>query len=156
FLKTNARAPAAMFAAEARGLALLAEPGVLRIPRVVTASPAGSEHAYLVLEWIESVSPGKRFDEELGRGLAALHRSGLPSFGPDHDNFIGRLPQSTRSYPSWPEFFQYGRLGAQLALAVEGGRATSPMRSGFERIFAKLPELCGPSEPPARLHGDLW
>jgi fructosamine-3-kinase len=26
----------------------------------------------------------------------------------------------------------------------------------FERLFARLPELCGPAEPPARLHGDLW
>jgi fructosamine-3-kinase len=25
-----------------------------------------------------------------------------------------------------------------------------------ERVIARLPELCGPPEPPARLHGDLW
>ncbi len=25
-----------------------------------------------------------------------------------------------------------------------------------ERLSARLPELCGPPEPPARLHGDLW
>ena len=23
-------------------------------------------------------------------------------------------------------------------------------------MCARLPELCGPAEPPARLHGDLW
>jgi fructosamine-3-kinase len=30
------------------------------------------------------------------------------------------------------------------------------MRAGFERLFAALPDLAGPDEPPARLHGDLW
>ena len=30
------------------------------------------------------------------------------------------------------------------------------MRAGIERVCARLPELCGPPEPPARLHGDLW
>ena len=34
------------------------------------------------------------FDEALGRRLAALHGFGAPSFGLDHDNFIGRLAQS--------------------------------------------------------------
>ena len=26
----------------------------------------------------------------------------------------------------------------------------------FGRLAARLDELCGPAEPPARLHGDLW
>jgi fructosamine-3-kinase len=30
------------------------------------------------------------------------------------------------------------------------------MRRKFERLFSILPELVGPEEPPARLHGDLW
>jgi len=30
------------------------------------------------------------------------------------------------------------------------------MRQGFDRLFRVLEELCGPAEPPARLHGDLW
>jgi fructosamine-3-kinase len=30
------------------------------------------------------------------------------------------------------------------------------MRSGFEQLFARVPALVGPPEPPARLHGDLW
>jgi fructosamine-3-kinase len=28
--------------------------------------------------------------------------------------------------------------------------------AGLERLRARLPDLCGPAEPPARLHGDLW
>ena len=30
------------------------------------------------------------------------------------------------------------------------------MTRGIERVVARLPALCGPAEPPARLHGDLW
>jgi fructosamine-3-kinase len=30
------------------------------------------------------------------------------------------------------------------------------MERGFESLFARLDELVGPHEPPARLHGDLW
>ena len=26
----------------------------------------------------------------------------------------------------------------------------------FERLYGRLEELVGPSEPPSRLHGDLW
>ncbi|HEY4158698.1 MAG TPA: fructosamine kinase family protein [Polyangiaceae bacterium] len=156
FLKTNAHAPAAMFAAEARGLGLLAEAGALRVPRVIASSPPGAARGFLLLEWVEAARPGQRFDEELGRGLAALHRAHLPSFGLDHDNFIGRLPQSNRAHDDWVDFLRSERLGAQLELAVESGRASGALRRGFERLFEKLPELVGPREPPARLHGDLW
>ena len=30
------------------------------------------------------------------------------------------------------------------------------MRSRFDVLRSALPELVGPDEPPARLHGDLW
>src|SRR5262249_57823356 len=28
--------------------------------------------------------------------------------------------------------------------------------AAFDRVLERLPELAGPPEPPARLHGDLW
>src|SRR5262249_45423491 len=98
----------------------------------------------------------RSFDEELGRALAALHRAAPPTFGLDHDNFIGSLPQSNRSHVRWADFFQGERLEPQMRRASEPGRATPAMGRGFERLFARLHELVGPEEPPARLHGDLW
>jgi fructosamine-3-kinase len=151
FVKTNAREPAGMFQAEAEGLAWLAEARALRVPEVV-ACGAG----FLALELVESAPRARDFDEQLGRGLAALHRFGAPSFGLDRDNFIGRLPQDNAPARDWPTFFRTRRLEPQLRLAVGSGLAGARMRSGFERLFARLPELCGPPEPPARLHGDLW
>lgn len=157
FAKTNATSDRAMFPAEARGLAWLAEPRAIRIPRVLAvSSEAGEGPPFLALE---RIVPGRKkadFDERLGRALAALHRFGAPGFGLDHDNFIGRLPQDNTLAPSWPVFYRERRLEPQLALAVDAGLATPGMRRQFERLFARLEAIVGPPEPPARLHGDLW
>lgn len=154
FVKTNQDPPEGMFEAEARGLAWLAEPGVIAVPKVLGVGT--SEPSYLALELVESGPRRPSFDEELGRSLAALHRASPGAFGLDHDNFIGSLPQSNRSTDTWVEFFRERRLGTQLERAVGLGRAPGSMRQGFERLFARLGELVGPPEPAARLHGDLW
>ena len=116
FVKSNSVADPTMFAAEARGLAWLAQARVLRVPEVLAVG-----ERFLVLE---RISPGRRrsdFDERLGRDLAALHRFGAPGFGLDHDNFIGRLPQSNAPAPSWPDFYRSRRLEPQLRLARDAG-----------------------------------
>jgi fructosamine-3-kinase len=156
FAKANGRAPHGMFAAEARGLAWLDEARALRIPRVVAVSRVEDAQQFLVLELVTTGPPARDFDERLGRGLAALHGCGAPGFGLDHDNFIGRLPQSNAAAPSWADFYRGRRLEAQLELATEGGLTTTRMRRGFDRLWGALEELVGSPEPPARLHGDLW
>jgi fructosamine-3-kinase len=156
FVKTNARSPRGMFVAEARGLGWLAAAGALRVPAVVAASAPDDAAQFLALELVTAGAPARDFDERLGRGLAALHRHAPPGFGLDHDNFVGRLAQKNEPLPTWVEFFRSRRLEPQLRLAVDGGLASGRMRRGFERLFASLEALCGPPEPPARLHGDLW
>jgi fructosamine-3-kinase len=156
FIKTNARSPRGMFAAEARGLGWLAAAGSLRVPAVIASSGPDDPAQFLALELIAEGAPARDFDERLGRGLAALHRHAPAGFGLDHDNFVGRLAQHNAPLGTWPEFFRARRLEPQLRLAVDAGLASGRMRSGFERLFALLDELCGPAEPPARLHGDLW
>lgn len=151
FVKSNREAPTGMFAAEARGLDWLAEARALRVPAVLAQGPD-----FLALEHLQ---PGRRlrdFDEILGRGLAALHRTGAPGFGLDHDNFIGRLPQANGPLPTWAEFYRERRLLPQLRQAVDGRRASPSMLRGFEQVLPRLEDLVGPAEPPARLHGDLW
>jgi protein-ribulosamine 3-kinase len=155
FVKTNARSPSGMFDAEARGLAWLAEARAIRLPEVLGVAGAG-EPPYLALALLRPAARRPSFDEELGRSLAALHRFGAAQFGLDHDNFIGSLPQSNRPAPRWVDFLRTERFEPQLALAVASGRADGAMRRGFERLFARLPELVAPDEPPSRLHGDLW
>ncbi len=158
FLKTNPNAPRAMFPAEAHGLEFLSQARALRVPRVLAHSgpePADSP-CFLLLEFVASARPRAGFDEQLGRGLAALHRAGAPSFGFEQPNFIGRLPQANQPHDSWAEFYRVERLEAQLKCAVRSGHASVTLQRDFERLFSKLAELVGDDEAPARLHGDLW
>jgi fructosamine-3-kinase len=156
FVKTHPRAPRGLFSAEAAGLEWLRAPGGPRVPKVLAISEDGAQPAYLALEFLEQGRPARDHDEQLGRGLAALHRAAPASFGFDRDNFIGPLPQPNAPVPRWAEFYRERRLEPQLARAVQSGAASFAMRRKFERLFERLPELVGPEEPPARLHGDLW
>ncbi|MEM9191505.1 MAG: fructosamine kinase family protein [Myxococcota bacterium] len=156
FLKTNPRAPATMFDVEARGLSWLQEARALRVPEVLAVSPRTADVGFLCLEYL---APGRRksmFDEELGRGLATLHRFGASSFGLGYDNFIGSLPQRNVPRPTWTEFYRSERLEAQLKLASDTGRASPRLTRRFGELFTRLEAIVGDEEPPARLHGDLW
>ena len=154
FVKTHGNPPPNMFDAEARGLQWLEEAGAIRVPRVIAVSDR--RPAYLALEMLTPEDRRRSFDEELGRSLAALHAFGAPSFGLDHDNFIGRLPQSNATAPDWPTFYWTSRLEPQLRLAFDRGLVDRSMRARFDSLKSALPRLVGPDEPPARLHGDLW
>ena len=156
FLKSNARAPLEMFAREAHGLEFLRAAGALRIPQVLAFSAETEQPSFLLLEFVRGAAHRPGFDERLGRGLAALHRFGAPSFGWSESNFIGRLPQANRAHPTWAEFYRAERLEAQLRAAVEAHRAPPALSRDFDRLFVRLPDLVGAPEPPARLHGDLW
>jgi fructosamine-3-kinase len=151
FVKTNARAPAGMFEAEARGLAWLADADALRVPEVLA-----SGEGFLALELLAPAPRVRDFDERLGRGLALLHRSGPGSFGLDHDNFIGRLPQSNAPHATWAEFYREERLGPQLRMAKDRGLVSRGLEKKVEALFGRMEALVGAPEPPARLHGDLW
>jgi fructosamine-3-kinase len=235
FAKTRSDAAAGEYAAEAAGLAWLAEPGALRIPRVL-----GVSDQVLVLEWVDEGNSGDA--AALGAGLAELHAAGADAFGATPPaqvasggiastetasgetgsaetasgetgsaetasggisftetasgetgsaetasgetgsaetasggiastetasgetasrgiasggaapTRIGPLLLSNEPTPDWPTFYAERRLRPVLArarLSPTGVRAV-------ERVCERLPELAGPPEPPARLHGDLW
>jgi fructosamine-3-kinase len=156
FVKTHPRPLPDMFACEARGLRWLAETRALRTPEVIAVRDEAP--AFLALELITPAARGPRHDELLGRGLAALHRAGAAHFGLDHDNYIATLPQHNTGAGGydWPRFYAERRLEPQLARAVDAGLIAASTRAAFARLLSRLPELCGPAEPPARLHGDLW
>jgi len=157
FAKCYPDAAPGMASAEARGLVWLSEANALRIPEVRAHGEAEGElPAFLALEWIETGTPSAQHDEQLGHGLAALHRSGAEGYGFAEDNFIGRLPQSNRSHRDWTAFYAEERLASQLRMARKAGRLPERVARALETLIEKLPSLCGPQEPPARLHGDLW
>lgn len=151
FVKANPGADPRMFPCEARGLAWLGEASAVRVPRVLAATAD-----VLVLELIESGRRVRDFDRRLGRGLAELHRAAAPCFGLDHDNFLATLEQDNRPLDSWPAFYASRRLEPLVARAIDGGHAPARWIRRFDDLFARMAELSGPPEPPARLHGDLW
>lgn len=154
FVKHSPDGPAGMFPAEAEGLAWLAQAGSLRTPRVLAVS--NEVPRFIVLEWIASGSPANDHDERLGRGLAALHRAGAPTFGYHDDNFIATLPQANASFPSWAQFYAEQRIAPLARRAGDAGLIDREISRRLDILCTRLPELCGPDEPPARLHGDLW
>jgi len=150
FVKRRPGGPPEMFPAEGRGLQWLAETGTLRVPQVLAA-----EETFLALEFLESAPKQSDFDEELGRGLAAMHRFPAATPGLNEDNFIGPLSQDNRTCRSWAEFYAQRRLRPRLEEALKSGQAPDNWRLKFESLFRRLPDLV-PEEPLSRLHGDLW
>ncbi|HEY0715893.1 MAG TPA: fructosamine kinase family protein, partial [Polyangia bacterium] len=146
FAKTNPRAAAGMFAAEAKGLTWLAEAGCLRVPRVLGQGD-GEGARFLLLEMITSSARRRDHDELFGRGLAALHRFGAAGFGLDHDNFIGDVPQKNQPVAAevtWAGFYRSHRLQPMLARADKRGLVNVGLRRRFDELFDRLPELAGP------------
>jgi fructosamine-3-kinase len=157
FVKTHPSSPAGMYGCEARGLSWLAEARALRVPAVQLESEADElGPACLVLEHVAIGRRSANFDEALGQGLAALHRFGAPSFGLEHANYLALLEQDNRPLPTWARFYAERRLAPQARLARRSGRIGARLEHELELLCAKLEQLVGPDEPPARLHGDLW
>jgi fructosamine-3-kinase len=152
FVKSAPAHPSGWATAEARGLAWLAAAGALRVPQVLAAhdGPAG----FLALEWIASAPPAHDHDEQLGRGLARVHRAGAATFGLDADNYLAGLPQANPRCATIADLWGAHRLAPMLHRLH--GRAPVALVRGVERVLDRLPELVGPPEPPARVHGDLW
>ncbi|HEY2675208.1 MAG TPA: fructosamine kinase family protein [Rugosimonospora sp.] len=146
--------PAGFFAAEAAGLNWLREAGAVPIPGVIAALPD-----MLALEWIDGGTPSARAAEDLGRGLATLHRSGADSFGAAWPGYIGALPMpNDPSGGPWPEWFAAARLEPFLRISADRGALSASDVAAVTEVLRDIDRYAGPAagEPPARIHGDLW
>ncbi|MFF8586850.1 fructosamine kinase family protein [Streptomyces althioticus] len=142
--------------AEAAGLRWLAEAGAPPVPRV-----HGREGAWLVLDRVTQGRPGREAALRFGRELAGLHAAGAPAFGAPPpggpvEAFIGLAPMRNVTGDDWPGWYAEHRVLPYLRRAVDDGTLDAGEAAVVERVCARLPELAGPAEPPARLHGDLW
>ncbi|GAA2945472.1 fructosamine kinase family protein [Streptomyces erythrogriseus] len=142
--------------AEAAGLRWLAEAGAPPVPRV-----HGREGAWLVLDRVAQGRPGREAALRFGRELAGLHAAGAPAFGAPPpggpvEAFIGLAPMRNVTGDDWPSWYAEHRVLPYLRRAVDAGTTGAGEAAVVERVCARLPELAGPAEPPARLHGDLW
>ncbi len=159
FAKSLGGAPPGLFAAEAAGLAWLADGlpagpgGDLAVPPVLAV-----DDAVLVLPWIEPGRPSAATAAAAGRGLARLHAAGAPGFGragPSTPAWTGLLPRDDTPEQDWPTFYARRRLLPTLAAAELSGRIGAADADAVRRVADRVARLAGPPEPPARLHGDL-
>ena len=197
FVKTAPDAAPGAYSAEAAGLRWLGAAGALPVPDVLAV-----DARWLALAWVDG---GGQLDEAaLGRGLAAVHRTGAERFGKlpsgggggggggggsggrgrgrgrgrgdrDGGSDCGRgdgsvgsganadapyvlgplvLPNTPRD--SWPAFYAESRLLPLTRMAADRGALDAAGVRAVESVAARIDDLAGPAEPPARLHGDLW
>ncbi|MBC9713942.1 fructosamine kinase family protein [Streptomyces sp. TRM66268-LWL] len=149
------RAPQAT-RAEATGLMWLADAESVRVPTVF-----GWDERWLVTERVVTGGPDPTAARELGRGLARLHTAGAPAFGAPPpggpaDAYIGQAPMHNSPGVSWPVWYAEQRVLPYLRRAVDEGTLRPGEARAVEELCDRLPDLAGPAEPPARLHGDLW
>ena len=155
FLKKNeAKKFPKMFETESKGLQLLNESVPDIAPRVISHAEFNDEQL-LILENIEKGTTQKEFWSDFAKKLAALHRKSSDSFGLDHDNYIGSLPQSNRKHRDWISFFILERIEPQLKMVIDARELPSSIHRNFEKLFSRLEEIF-PAEKPSLLHGDMW
>ncbi|HEY4056063.1 MAG TPA: fructosamine kinase family protein [Kofleriaceae bacterium] len=154
FVKTHPSPPSGMFDDEAEDLRLLGQANLgneLLVPGVF-----GSDESFLALTWLDLDSAFS--DEDFGRGLAHTHAMeqhsvrSHPFFG-GRDNFLATLPQQGYCL-SIAELYCEHRLRPVLQ-RLEPSTLNKQLREKIDKLRAR-PELFGPVEKPAFLHGDLW
>ncbi|EFE71257.1 fructosamine kinase [Streptomyces sp. NWU49] len=142
--------------AEAAGLRWLAGTGTVRVPAV-----HGHDAHRLVVDRVVRGRPERQAAVRFGRALARMHAAGAPAFGAPPpggpvEAFIGLAPMRNVTGDDWPRWYAEHRVLPYLRTAVDRGVVRPGEAGVVERACARLPELAGPAEPPARLHGDLW
>ncbi len=143
-----------MFQKEALGLAYLRQASACSVPEVINTNCVG-QHAFLILRFLPTETARTAYWGNLGKALAQLHRISSTNFGLDHDNYIGKLPQSNRPKAKWIDFLLSERLQPQIKKGVDQGILSGSIQQQFERLYQRLAQLL-PEEKPSLLHGDLW
>jgi fructosamine-3-kinase len=165
FVKSSPRALPGMFSDEAAGLEWLGEPGGVAVPKVVGVCERDDAPRLLALEWIERGRLDAAGEEALGRGLAKIHMSAAPEFGAtpvlgggyaNEPMRFNELSLSNETRATWAEFYGENRLLPLARLCLERGEFDSSDLELIESVASRLPEIAGPTERPARTHGDLW
>ncbi|MFE0514897.1 fructosamine kinase family protein, partial [Streptomyces sp. NPDC058964] len=142
--------------AEVAGLRWLADAGAVRVPQV-----RGHDERWMVIDRVTAGRAGTEAAIRFGRELAALHAAGAPAFGAPppggpEEAYIGLAPMRNVPGADWPRWYAEHRVLPYLRGAVDSGTVLAEEAAVVERVCERLPELVGPAEPPARLHGDLW
>ena len=157
FVKWNSNGPDDLFVTEAEGLREMAavENLFLQVPEVLISKKTGKLPGYLVLRYLES-GGNSRDDEQLGQGLAILHRKFNDRFGFHHNNYCGSTLQNNQWNCDWVDFFGRQRIWHLIELIQRHRSIPSAEINVYERLLQKLPDILGHDPKPSLIHGDLW
>jgi fructosamine-3-kinase len=159
FVKRNPVAPPGFFACEAAGLQWLSNAS----GGVPCAEVFGYDDTSLTLRRLVSGSPSSAAAREFGIRLARMHDAGAAAFGAPPDGwtgpgFFGPLQQplamSLTGHDSWGQFYAHERLAPMTVRAA--GQLPSSTIADIETVMTLCDTTVFDSDPPARLHGDLW
>lgn len=153
FAKTHLNPPPDFFSTEALGLETLRAAQAVPVPEVLAVS---DDPPLLVLEWIQESRATRPDDAEFGRSLAKLHGAGVEAFGRQDRRSTGSRGLPNDPCETWAEFYATQRLAPLVELAAAQVVLGAETLAGIETVAGRLTDLGGPTEPPARLHGDLW
>lgn len=154
FIKwNNSKLYPLLFEKESRGLELLRS-APLKVPEVYKTGICEG-YTYILMEPILSGIRREDYWQQLGAGLARMHRLSSTTYGLDHNNYMGSLDQYNEQSKDWVDFFITRRLEPQLRLARNGGSLQPSDEKKFQQLFVQLPQRLV-SESPSLLHGDLW
>ena len=140
-----------MFKKEKLGLKLLSKSPFI-VPEVLSAGQ-NNQKAYIIMKYIKKGNPLNW--ELFGRNLAFLHNINNPSFGLDHDNYIGSLKQINSSKKNWIDFYLENRILYSIEMAINRGLLSYESSKKIESINKKIDSII-PKKNPSLLHGDLW
>jgi len=150
-VKFCASAPADLYSSEADGLNALRHEGCPRVPKVISVSSD-----YLLLEDLgRACQESASFWEDLGRGLATLHRIQNDNFGYHRHNYLGLATQFNAWHSDGHEFFIQNRVLRYLDEGQCRHVLTVRDRRAIEFFCEKLRERV-PQQPASLSHGDLW
>jgi len=155
FLKINsAKKFPQLFELEKQGLDQLSSTQTIRTPKILHMGEMG-DLQLLVMEWVAEGQKTKKFWENFGARLAALHQHSDTHHGFVNDNYMGVLYQKNDRMESWIDFFTECRIKPQLALARNKGLIDQKDIDEFDSLIERLPAIFE-DENPSMLHGDLW
>ena len=142
-------------AAEAAGLRWLGEAEAVPVPGVLAV-----DDDFLVIDLLPLGRPAPPAARELGTMLARMHGAGAVGFGAPWPGYLAGLPLPNdtpgQAATEWAQWYGEARLVPYIGIARDNGGLPAGDARLVEEVAARVVELAGPPEPPARIHGDLW
>ncbi|MGQ8335034.1 fructosamine kinase family protein [Sunxiuqinia sp. A32] len=157
FLKWNRFVEPDLFIREAESLNEMASVtnAYLTVPKVVLSRDVDNHPGYILMNFLPSGHTSNE-DENLGIGLALLHKKSADRFGFYNDNYCGSTLQLNGWTDSWIEFFGQKRILFLIQEIQKNRHLSEKELNTYHRLIDRLPNLIGEDHKPSLIHGDLW